>query len=224
MPITNLLLGEADIVHFHFEKPEIARFLAYCAQEKLTLAQLFFLAYQLFLHDIRNTEQLVTMMPFNTRVKKAYIESIGYYVNFLPFISKFYPHSAIKEYCRAMRQDLMHAMLHSSYPVNVLFDLSVNNYKNQFKNIFKFQNETIFSKELIDYQDVLDKFGRIEKILSLDDNLVNYPRGELTLILSVSEERTHAAFHFVKTCFERHIVEDFSSLYRQKLETILTQI
>jgi hypothetical protein len=222
IPNTPIDLGAAEIINFNLNSVELAKVNGLCAQEKMTQAQFFFIAFQLLLHDLTSTESLVTMTPVNTRVKKDFIQTIGYYVNFLPIISQLHSPMNIKQYCEETKAHFAESILNSYYPVNNLFDIEDTTYENMFKHIYKYQNETLFDHEFSRYEGKLGWYDRGSKIISLDDNLINYPRGELTLIVSLSNKGISGTFHYVKSKFDT-VAASLPVLYKQKISDILNQ-
>jgi hypothetical protein len=195
------------ISHFVIDRAQTGAIKQECAVKRLTFAQYFLALFHQNLAHLFRYDRVLTMMPINNRPNKAFRETIGYFVNFVPIVSHQGEFDQIK-------QEMTAALNHSSFPFNLLYGAEDKTYGNLFEHVYKYQDEKVFA-----YDSTLEveKFGVKENIVSLDDNLVEYPRGGLSLIISHSDDTIKGAFHYNK---KRYSTEEVVKLQDSYLKSI----
>lgn len=211
-PSTLQPLGSIQL--FEFNLAESNQIQVFCKSYMVTPSQFFMAVYQEALKHIFSQLSEFIMMPINTRPGSNFRNSIGYFVNFIPvnFISD--KKISFITLLQTIKSDLLSSLQNSYYPFNLVLDDS-SLYTNMMKVLYKFQTGIVLdSKEIMGLKK-LHRYGISEGITSLDDNLVAYPRGDLSLIVSHENQQFYGAFHYRLTSHSLTEITTLSQIFKE---------
>lgn len=187
--------GNGAIQFFQFPLHESNEIQLFCRKKSITPSQFFMAMYQAGLHQSGLQLPKFIMMPVNTRPGSNYRTTLGYFVNFIPIRCIPDRDMALDDLLQGVKADLLESLQNSYYPFNLILDDAVL-YSHMMKVIYKFQSGLVSNCENASGLHKLARFGISEEITSLDDNLVLYPRGHLTLIISYENQQYLGAIHY----------------------------
>lgn len=220
------LSSEGDAVPFTIHSATLQKIKNIIKSEETTLFVFLLSIYQLLLHRYSGQDELIVGSPTNGRSKASFDSIIGDFINMLPLKSSIGHNPTFKQYLKANKESVIHAIENQDYPFPLLVEKIKPNRNPVRSPIFQTSFILQSINQLPELSGILyNEDGKEFEFanLMIRPYEVSQQEGQLDLTLEITEAsmKLNGALKYNKQLFKRESIERMIKSYITLIEQVI---